>query len=96
MTERAKRLTALSLELQHNRVNRYAVTIPNGLVDMMLTERHRKVLEAVAAQSAAKPGSHVINTEDAEECENLGLIEKDGPGRYHLTARGRSALKLKE
>ena len=58
---------------------------------MTLSEKHRKVLEAIAKHEA---GERVfVNNQDAEECEDLGLIEKDGPDRFVLTSKGRSALK---
>ena len=58
---------------------------------MVLSERHKKVLEAVAVQEAGKsPG--FINVQDSEECESLGLIEIQGQGKYSLTNVGRRAL----
>lgn len=58
---------------------------------MTLSEKHRKALEAIAKHEAGERA--FVNTPDAEECEDLGLIEKEGPDRYVLTAMGRSALK---
>lgn len=57
-----------------------------------LTPEYRKVLMAVAALEAGRSVS--INRGDAEECEDLGLLEVTGRGQgYVLTDRGRRALK---
>ena len=56
----------------------------------MLSERHRRVLEAVTRLESGE--SHVINSGDAEECENLGLVKKQPDGRWRLTDRGRKKL----
>jgi len=56
-----------------------------------LTPEYRKVLMAVAALEAGRSVS--INRGDAEECEDLGLLEVTGRQGYVLTDRGRRALK---
>lgn len=58
---------------------------------MKLSERHSKTIQAVARHEMGE--AVVINPQDAEECEELGLLEKQGSGRFALTAKGRACLK---
>lgn len=58
---------------------------------MILTDRQKKTIEGIHKLQSGE--SVIINTQDAEECEDMGLVENEGSGRYILTAKGLAALK---
>lgn len=57
----------------------------------MTDERLCALLRAALAQEGGN--SVFVNTGDAEEAENMGLVEVLGPGRVLLTEAGRKRLE---